>query len=160
MMSPCDNTARAERGFLRFASRPAVQPRPAAFNAPLAASVLPARCTPVVTEEVGGEALGDSSCRFVHRVSCQVSIPRGGFHLAVTQQLADHRQTLAECQRSGRERVAKVMNPDIVQAGACPDDLLGVGEITKMGARVPPRNHPRTVRVARKAGKQLHRHGR
>ena len=65
--------------------------------------------TPVVTEEVGGEALGDLGCGFVHRVSCQVSIPRGGFHLAVTQQLADHRQAFTE--REGRnprtgERIA------------------------------------------------------
>ena len=61
--------------------------------------------TPIGSGEVCSEALGDSGCGFLHRVSCQVSIPRGGFDLAVTRQLADHRQALAKCQRSGFETV-------------------------------------------------------
>ena len=88
--------------------------------------------TPVVPQDLGGEAVGDSGCGRVHRIMCEMSIPRGGFYLIVAQQLADHRQTLAEGQRSGGEPVSQIMNPDIAQPGARPDDIPGVLEVAQM----------------------------
>ena len=54
------------------------------------------------------------------RVVRQVGVARRRLDVAVAQQLADHRQGLAERQRTGREGVS-----EMVSSCACPD--IGIG---------------------------------
>ena len=59
-----------------------------------------------------------------------------GLDLGVTQQLPDHRQTLAERQGPGCKAVAQVMDSDVVELRAGADAAPGVLKIGQMGARL------------------------
>ena len=58
-----------------------------------------------------------------------MGIAGGGVRLAVAEQPADHRQALAEGERPGRERVAEVVDADVLQAGPRPDPQPVVVEV-------------------------------
>lgn len=51
------------------------------------------------------------------RISFQVGISGGGLYLSMPQQLADHRQILAELQRVGGEGMTQIVDAEIIQPG-------------------------------------------
>ena len=51
----------------------------------------------------------------------QVGVARRRLDVAVTEQLADDRQGLAERERTGRKAVSDVMDADVVEPGPCAD---------------------------------------
>ena len=53
--------------------------------------------------QAGFDPAGNPPRRLVHGIPLQVRIPRGRLHLAMAEQAADHRQALAERQRTRRE---------------------------------------------------------
>lgn len=89
-----------------------------------------------------------------------MSISRGGFHLAVAvaKELPNHGQALAERKGAGGDAVSQVMDADIVQTGARPDDLPGVGDIAEMRAPCSAGDDPWVIQFTREASEQLHRH--
>ena len=52
------------------------------------------------------DAVSHARTRCFHGLVCEVSIARGRLHLRVTEELADHREGLAERQRTGSEGMA------------------------------------------------------
>ena len=61
-------------------------------------------------QDISGDADGDALGGFPDRVAREMRIASGGFHTAVTEQLADDRQALAERERPRGEAVADVMD--------------------------------------------------
>ena len=57
-------------------------------------------------QNIRRNALGDPLRRFMDRVGRQMGMARRGFDIAVTEQLADHRQGFAERQRTRRKAVS------------------------------------------------------
>ena len=57
-------------------------------------------------QDIGGDAYGDSLGGCPYRVAREVRIARSRLDIAMPEQLADHWQGHAECQRPGRESVA------------------------------------------------------
>jgi len=51
------------------------------------------------------------------RVSLEMGIARRRLHLSMPQQLADHRQILAELQRVGGEGMTQIVDAEIIQPG-------------------------------------------
>ena len=51
----------------------------------------------------------------------------------MTEQLADHREALADRQGSGSKAVTRIMNSDILQSGARTDAAPGLLQIGKVG---------------------------
>jgi len=56
-------------------------------------------------------------------------IAGGGLHLPMTEELANHRQALAERERPGGERVTQVVQAHAVEAGSPADAAPGVVEV-------------------------------
>ena len=57
---------------------------------------------------------------------------RHGLDLGMSEELPDHRQALAQGQRTGREGVSKVMNSYVLKPGAladAPPGSLQIGEV-------------------------------
>ena len=69
----------------------------------------------------------------------------GRLHLPMTKELANHRQALAECQRTGGEAVSQVVDADIVESGTGTDDEPSVVEVAESCARLHTGNHPRVI---------------
>ena len=59
----------------------------------------------------------------MYGIAREMSIARRRLDLAMSEQLPDHRQTLAERQGTRREAVAEVMKPDILEPGALPHEV-------------------------------------
>ena len=68
-------------------------------------------------QDIRRNAAGDTLRRLMDRVARQMGVARRRLYVAVAEQLADHRQGLAERQCAGREAVTEVMQPDILQPG-------------------------------------------
>ena len=102
-------------------------------------------------ENVGCNALCDPLRRLVERVLRQMGVARRRFDIAVTQQLADHRQRLAERQRAGRKAVSQVVKPDVLQPGRGPHGPPGMVQTAAAVAPVPvvAGKHPGAVLPAR-----------
>ena len=62
------------------------------------------------------DAVADTRRGGLHGIAGEMSVPGGRLYLGVTEQFADHWQTLPERQRARGEGVAKVMNAHILQA--------------------------------------------
>ena len=69
-------------------------------------NLLPLRLGHDRQKDISCNALGDSFCRLIERVMCQIGVTRRGLDIAVVEQLADQRKGLSEGQRTGREAVA------------------------------------------------------
>ena len=78
-------------------------------------------------------------------IPSKVSVPRGGLHLRVTEQLANHRQTFADQETAAGEAMTQVVDPHIVEPGARPDAPPGVLKVGQMAPRLASRDHPRAV---------------
>ena len=74
-----------------------------------------------------------------------------GLNLGVTEELADHRQTFAQREGAGRERVPEVMQANAVKAGTSADAVPGIVDVVQVGALLPARKHPRVAGGAREA---------
>ena len=72
-------------------------------------------------QNIGRNAVSYSLRRLVDRVMRQVGVARRRLDVAVTEQLADDRQGLAERERTGRKAVSDVMDADVVEPGPCED---------------------------------------
>ena len=70
-------------------------------------------------------------------------VTRRGLYLRVAQQLPDHGQALTGRHGRGREGVAKIVDPDILDAGASPDALPERLQIAERLARQGAGNNPR-----------------
>ena len=112
------------------------------------ASALPA----IGRREPGPEVVADLGRRFAHRVACEMRVSRGRGHHPVSEQIANHRQALAERQRAGGERVSQVMQADVFEPGVLADAVPGVVEVDQPGALLPAREHPR---IAGRAGEAV-----
>ena len=68
--------------------------------------------------EPGPEVVADVGRGMAHRVAGEMRVPRGRGHHPVAEQVADHRQALAEREGAGGERLSEVVtcNPE---AGRC-----------------------------------------
>jgi len=108
-------------------------------------------------EDIGADALGYPCGRGPHRLAGQVRIAGGGVDLAMTKQLANHRQALTERQRPGGERVPKVMQPHAVETGLPANAVPGVVEVPQVSSPLLAGNHPG---VARDTGKRREHLGR
>ena len=71
-----------------------------------------------------------------------MSIPRGRLNLRMPEQFADHRQALAQRQCPRGERVAQVIQPDLIKARPLSDRLPGLVQVHQVGARLVSRDHP------------------
>ena len=74
-----------------------------------------------------------------------MSVPCGRLHLHVTEELPDHREALAECQRPPSLQMTWAVNSHILQPGARTDAaplLLQIGEV---GPGRPARDDPGIV---------------
>ena len=100
--------------------------------------------------------------------SCQMGVARRRLDIAVTEELADHRQGLAERQRAGRKGVAEVVQANVIESGPgpdCPPDMVeAVAAIASVA--VLARKHPGAVRPSRQGfektdgcRRELHRAG-
>ena len=56
-----------------------------------------------------------------------MGVPRRRLHLPVAEQLPDHRQPLAQGERTERVGVPQVVKPDPVEAGSLANAVPGVG---------------------------------
>lgn len=81
----------------------------------------------------------------LYGVANEVCIAGGRLHLAVSKELANHRQTLAEREGAGGEAVSQVVDANIVQVGPLADDGPGVVEVAKPRVRLHAGNHPGVV---------------
>ena len=79
------------------------------------------------------------------RVCRKVGVSRGGLHLRMAQQLADHRQSLAG--RHGRrcKGVAQVVYSDVLEPGTGPDALPERLQVAEWFARQGAGNGPRVA---------------
>lgn len=98
----------------------------------------------IVVDAVAGPRRGG-----FHGISGKVGVAGGCLHLGVTEQLADHREPLAECQRAGGKGVAKVMDADVVEFGTRPDAAPRVLKVGEVAAGLLAGDHPRIVLFAR-----------
>ena len=69
------------------------------------------------------DAVGNPFGGGLHRLPCKVGVAVGRLDLAVPEQLADHRQSLAERERPGREGTAEVMEPHVLESGLVANQL-------------------------------------
>ena len=113
--------------------------------------------SPTLTQNIHRDAPGDSLRGLLHRIPRQMRVPGRGLHLAVAQQLSDHRQALPQRQCAAGIRMTQVMDPDAVQAGPHPDNLPGMIEGAHMRAPLPARYDPGIALHARETGQKLHR---
>ena len=72
-------------------------------------------------------------------------VARGRLHLSVTEQLADHREALAERQRPRSKAVPEVMDPHVLQLGTLADASPGALEIS---AWLPAGAHAEAIVLA------------
>ena len=79
-------------------------------------------------------------------------IASGGLYLRVTEQLADHRQALAKGQSPGREAVAQVVDPDVIQLGPGTDAAPGSLDIREMRSGFLAGDDPGVVLLAGQSG--------
>ena len=56
-------------------------------------------------QNIGSNAVGDSLRRLMYQVPRQMGVARRRLDIAVTEQLADHRQGLSERERAGGKAV-------------------------------------------------------
>ena len=84
----------------------------------------------------------------------------------MTEQVADHRQPLAERQRAGSERMSQVMKADVFEPGLLAHAVPRVVEVDQAGAFLLAREHPGTagrageaVEHARDGGSERHHPG-
>ena len=68
-------------------------------------------------QNIGPNAVGDSLCCRVDRVMYQVGVARRRLDAAVTEQLADRQQGLAERERTGGKAVPQVVQPNVIESG-------------------------------------------
>ena len=68
----------------------------------------------------GADVGGVSRRRLPHRVPREMGVPRGRIHHPVAEQVADHRQGLAQRDGAGRERMSAVVDPHAVELGQRP----------------------------------------
>ena len=57
-----------------------------------------------------------------------MGVARGRLDIAVLEQLAGHRQGLAERKCPGRKGMSKVMQPDVIESGPGPNGLPNMVE--------------------------------
>ena len=67
--------------------------------------------------QVSTDAPGGPRCGVTDGSPSKVSIPRGGVHLRVTEQFADHREALAQSQGPGSIPAPEVVNSHVLQSG-------------------------------------------
>ena len=63
-----------------------------------------------------------------------MSVPRCRLLLCVAEQLCNDRKTLIECQCARGERVARIVDPYVVQAGALAKSLSGGLKVAEMSS--------------------------
>ncbi len=51
-----------------------------------------------VRQDIGSDAVGDLRFRGLDGIPCQMGVTRGGLHVGVAEQLADHGKTFAQRQ--------------------------------------------------------------
>lgn len=86
---------------------------------------------------IGRNAIGYPLRRLMERVLRQMGVARRRLDIAVAEQLADHRQRLAERQGTGREAVSEIVQPDVFQPGRGPHGPPGTIETAAAEAPVP-----------------------
>ena len=80
----------------------------------------------LAAHEIASNAPGDPGGGALDGIPSKVSVPRGGLHLRVTEQLPDHREALAQGQRPRSIRMAEVVNSHVLQPGARADAAPGL----------------------------------
>ena len=85
----------------------------------------------------------------LHGILCKVGVTVGRLHVAVTEELSDHRQAFAQGERPRSVSVVNVMNAHVVQSGRRADALLGPVEVGHVRARLGARNDPGIAWFAR-----------
>lgn len=68
------------------------------------------------------DAVADMRRGRLHGIAGKVSVPGSGLNLCMAQQLSDHRQAFAECQRARGKDVPEVMNSHILKFRARPTE--------------------------------------
>ena len=74
-------------------------------------------------QDIRFNAIGDPLRRLMERVLCEMGIASRRLDVAVAEQLADHREALAQSQRLGSIGIPEVVNSPIFQPGAATDAL-------------------------------------
>ena len=87
-----------------------------------------------------------------HRIAGEMRVTRGRGHHPVAEQIADHRQALAEREGAGSERMPQVMQADVFEPRVLAHPVPGVVEVDQAGALLPAREHPR---IAGRAGEAV-----
>ena len=84
--------------------------------------------------DIPADAPGDPRRGVLDRIPGKVSVPGGGLHLGMAKQLADHREALAQGRRSGRIRVAWIV--ECVLWPTKSSDSEAAGATAKSGEKV------------------------
>ena len=92
--------------------------------------------------QISANAPGDPRGGILDGIAGKMRIPGCGLHLCVTEQLADHREALAQGQRSGRITVPEIMDPHVLQLGASPDAAPRLLQIGDVGTWQPAADDP------------------
>ena len=84
-----------------------------------------------------------------------MGITGGRLHLAVTEELADHRQALAEGERPRGVGVAQVVNAHVFQLGLLANYPPRCVQVAQAGTGAAPEDHPRVVGLPGQLGQDL-----
>ena len=79
------------------------------------------------------------------RIVGEMGVAGGGLDLVVPEQLADHRQALADQQAAAGKGVSQIVNTKVLDAGALQDAVPGAVQEGEMGARLLAGKHPGAV---------------
>jgi len=107
-----------------------------------------------------GDVPGDVGGGLPDGVAFEMGIARGRAHHAVAEEVADHRQGVAERERPGGICMTQVMQAHAVELGAAAHPVPGVVEVVEPRALLPAGKHERVVRGAGKPTEHAGRRGR
>ena len=93
---------------------------------------------PFSSLQIAVNAVADTSGGRLDGIAGEVGVAGRRLNLGMTEQLADHRQPLAEGQGPRGEAVAKVVNAHVFEVGPGPDASPGVLKIGEMAAGLLP----------------------
>ena len=88
---------------------------------------------------------GDAVCGGLDGIVGEVGVARGGLHLGVPEQFADHGQAFADQKTTAGKAVAQIVDSHIVEPGPCANAPPGVLQVGEMAPRLATRDHPRVV---------------